>query len=344
MLYTLLNAAPRVFSMRAEGRFIWWMTPELRHLHLDRRGWESGVLTAEDANPAMAPLIAQAYYRCAVPNRSVVLRYPTPDTEPDQETFVERFMEYLKERNKPLRWSRPFNPDPHHPMEQVLMAIKQMHQPLRFVEKTPANCLRVSFLNALFPDALFIYLKRDGRGNINSLMEGWKADVTQAANMETFGYNVPVELGIPEISHKQWRYTLPRDWRDYMGRPLEEVATFQWIESNRSAMDDLAAIASERVRSLSYEDLVEDTPGQVRAMCEFIGVPFEGSIKKRCADPPVRNALTPPDKEKWRRQNGPAIERMLPVMEPMMRRMGYGGAGVAGQGQPSAIMAQPAER
>ena len=51
-----------------------------------------------------------------------------------------------------------------------------MKKEYRLVEKTPKNCFRISFINKLFSDCKFIFLKRDGRSNINSLIEGWKSN------------------------------------------------------------------------------------------------------------------------------------------------------------------------
>ncbi|HEX2241438.1 MAG TPA: sulfotransferase, partial [Actinomycetota bacterium] len=44
----------------------------------------------------------------------------------------------------------------------------------RFLEKTPRNSLRIPFIETIFPDALFIHLKRDGRDNVNSLINAWR--------------------------------------------------------------------------------------------------------------------------------------------------------------------------
>ncbi|MBK7216095.1 MAG: sulfotransferase [Candidatus Promineofilum sp.] len=45
---------------------------------------------------------------------------------------------------------------------------------IRLLEKTPENCLRLPFLQALFPDARVLFLVRDGRANVHSLLEGWR--------------------------------------------------------------------------------------------------------------------------------------------------------------------------
>ena len=45
---------------------------------------------------------------------------------------------------------------------------------LRFLEKTPKNALRVPFFARIFPDARFIFLWRDPRENIASIMQAWR--------------------------------------------------------------------------------------------------------------------------------------------------------------------------
>jgi len=44
----------------------------------------------------------------------------------------------------------------------------------RVVDKTCINVMRIPYLYALFPRAHFIYIHRDGRDNVSSLMDGWR--------------------------------------------------------------------------------------------------------------------------------------------------------------------------
>lgn len=55
----------------------------------------------------------------------------------------------------------------------------------RFVEKTPSNCLRVPFIQAIFPDALFIHLIRDGRASAISARVQWMNDFIVANDQES---------------------------------------------------------------------------------------------------------------------------------------------------------------
>ena len=45
----------------------------------------------------------------------------------------------------------------------------------RFIDKTPPNAFRISFLEKLYPDAKFIYLQREAEANIESLVQAWNA-------------------------------------------------------------------------------------------------------------------------------------------------------------------------
>src|SRR4030095_3296846 len=46
-------------------------------------------------------------------------------------------------------------------------------QPVRMLEETPKNSLRVPFLARVLPQARFIYLYRDPRQVLSSMIEAW---------------------------------------------------------------------------------------------------------------------------------------------------------------------------
>ena len=59
------------------------------------------------------------------------------------------------------------------PMEQF-SAVSRPGE-VRFLEKTPKNALRIPFILKAFPDARFIFLFRDPRQNISSLLDSWRS-------------------------------------------------------------------------------------------------------------------------------------------------------------------------
>src|SRR3546814_20651431 len=47
---------------------------------------------------------------------------------------------------------------------------------VRMLEKTPKNALRIPLLHTVFPDARFIYLHRDPRQVLGSMLDRWQSE------------------------------------------------------------------------------------------------------------------------------------------------------------------------
>ena len=77
------------------------------------------------------------------------------------------------------------------------------------------------------------------------------------------------------------------------------MAAFQWSETNRILLDDLAALPRERWCAVSYDELVSDPGAAIRQISAFAGVQAPDIP---AGDLPLsRTTLTPPDSNKWRR-------------------------------------------
>jgi hypothetical protein len=180
---------------------------------------------------------------------------------------------------------------------------------LRFLEKTPKNALRVPFLKQLFPDARFILLWRDPRENLSSIIEAWRSGQWKTYN-GLDGFDGP------------WSLLLPPGWRAMQGRPLEDIAAFQWDSANRFALSDLAELPASTWKAVSYAQLLDDPRATIRALCEFIGIEFDASLAEHTSRPlpASRFTLTAPEPGKWRR-NEVAIERVLPSVTQTWDRL-----------------------
>ncbi len=180
---------------------------------------------------------------------------------------------------------------------------------LTLLEKTPKNALRIPFLDRIFPDARFIFLWREPRANISSIIEAWRAGKWQTyPRLE--GFTPP------------WSLLLPPGWEAMRGKPLEELAAFQWAVTNSIVLDDLASLPRERWTMLDYDDLVKNPAATIRGICQFLGVEFDAALAKRVSGPmpQAKHTLTPAEPQKWTR-NQPAIERVLPLVEATWRRI-----------------------
>ncbi len=187
--------------------------------------------------------------------------------------------------------------------------------PIRLLEKTPENCLRLPFLQALFPDARVIYLTRDGRANVHSLLEGWRQPHLFP------GYRTPVPVTSPGQSRGRWAFTLIPGWRELVDRPLEEICARQWVVSNGAVLDYAAAPGSLPVLTVAYETLVREPDAILERIAGFIAVEPQ-TIPAYGRKLPEVNVVSSPGAEKWRRESE-AIGRVWPLIAPLMSRLGY---------------------
>jgi hypothetical protein len=180
---------------------------------------------------------------------------------------------------------------------------------MRFIEKTPKNALRIPFLDAAFPDAQFIFLSREPRANLASIIEAWKA-----GRWVTY-------RGLDGRTDP-WSLLLPPGWRAMRDKPLPEIAAFQWESANRIALDDLEKLDRSRWTSVTYEDLTANPRAVIERLTKFIGIGIDAALEQRLAAPlpPSRQTNTPPDAQKWRLHEA-AIEPLMQDLEPVVRRL-----------------------
>ncbi|MDB5973187.1 MAG: hypothetical protein JWQ90_5637 [Hydrocarboniphaga sp.] len=180
---------------------------------------------------------------------------------------------------------------------------------IRLLEKTPKNSLRIPFFDRAFPDAQFIYLWRDPRENISSIIEAWRS-----GDWVTYP-RLPNWNG-------SWSLLLPPGWPALRGRPLEEIAAFQWQTANRIIMDDLSKIDPTRRMVVRYDDFLRNPAAEVARICAFTGLQVDDALRMRVAAelPPSRYTQTAPAPGKWRK-NETLINRVLPGVLPLMPRL-----------------------
>ena len=181
---------------------------------------------------------------------------------------------------------------------------------IRLLEKTPRNALNIPFMRRLFPDLQAVFLHRDPRETIASIMEAWQTGLS-GGGFVTFP-------NLPGWSLRHWCMLLPPGWRALDGRSLAEIAAFQWHAANSTILRDLRDLGRERWLALRYRDLLDDSAATVRRIAEFAGVPFEGPLRDRVSAPlPLsRTTLSAPARDKWRR-HARAIEALAPVYAPL---------------------------
>lgn len=208
--------------------------------------------------------------------------------------------------------------------EYVHLAVRWFTRGRRFVDKTPENCLRIPYLESLFPDATFVFLRRRAADNVSSLIEGWRA------RPRFVKYRLPEPLtGLGPLSGNLWSFTLVPGWRDLRDAPLEVICARQYEASNTAVLDARDAGDPSRWIDVRYEDLVSSPVAELDRLCVALGIPFDLGIREyaaHLADNPAATTVTGPRPDKWREQNPEAVARILPRLVELEARLGYDAA------------------
>ena len=175
---------------------------------------------------------------------------------------------------------------------------------LRFIEKTPKNALRVPFFAKAYPDAKFVVLFREPRDVLSSMLDAWRS-----RNFVTYP-KLPGWTGDP------WSLLLTPGWRDWIGKPLHEIVALQWRTVIDVLLDDLERLDPSCYAIADYAELVRDPNAEMQRICRFAGIGWDRDLSVL---PLSRHTLTPPDPDKWKR-NEALLAQMQPIVQAAAER------------------------
>ena len=172
--------------------------------------------------------------------------------------------------------------------------------PVRMLEKTPKNALRVPFFAAAWPDSIFVYLYRDPRQSLSSMIEAWASGRFRTYPM------------LPGWSGYPWSLLLVPGWRQMIGKPLPEVVAHQWAITTNLMLADLEALPAERVRTIWQDDLLANPQVAVEKLARSLDLDWDRQLGLKL--PLSKTTVSRPDPEKWR-QLAHLIEPVMPIVE-----------------------------
>lgn len=289
LLFTILNTSRYLWSLYRESNDIWD-----RFYKFSGKEFKNEVLTEDDLTEDSKKFLLGEFHKYSFNN------YPT--------AYLMR--EYILKKDSFKFLSST--------VTQCNLLYKNFFKnEYRLIEKTPKNCFRISFMDKLFDDCKFIYLKRDGRSNINSLIEGWKS---KGKYIRIKDLSIP--LNIKGYEGTGWNFVLPPGWENYVNKSLEEVCAYQWVTSNMSALEGLKKIEEKRKITITYEELTDNSYETIRKICDFAGIPFSKELRDISYRPPEVNYVTKPKREKWKK-NEHLLENIYPQIKSLMNELGY---------------------
>lgn len=176
---------------------------------------------------------------------------------------------------------------------------------VRLLEKTPKNALRVPFLATVFPDARFVYLYRDPREVLASMLEAW----------ESGGFRTYPQL--PDWTGLPWSLVLTPGWRHLVGKPLPEIVANQWQVVTNILLDDLEALPDDRRLVARYDRLLADPNAEIGRLCVAADLRWDTRLDPEL--PIADHTVSRPAAGKWRARAA-EVDPLLPSIRGTMER------------------------
>lgn len=201
------------------------------------------------------------------------------------------------------------------------------------VEKTVSNTLRVPFVAAVFPNARFVHLIRDGRDVAESAMRQWETPPQMGALFQKlrgmplanigyvawFGVNFLRGLLWGRKGGNVWGPRFPGIEDVASEQGLAAVCAQQWTHSVAAARRDLAALPPERVFEIRYDDLIADETA-LRRLVNGLELPDAEGILAAW-----RARVRPSPPAQWSELPDADRAAFEAIMGPQLQATGYSG-------------------
>jgi hypothetical protein len=285
-LFAALSAHPDLWSLYRESNAI-LEGP----FHPATRGWTSSALVAADLDGATRSELIHRFF--------------------DQAGNLERI---------PLARHLPIRGRGRRRISMTIARVSRPFKkaPIRLVEKSPKNSLRVPFMRALFPDARFVHLTRHPAANIASLYRAWLTPDRYKT------YPMPQGFHIRGYDGHDWSFMLQPGWRAFDGQTLAEVCADQWRACNEMVLHDLADLATDatdRAIRIRFEELVADPAEALGQLASWAGLDPEPFSRFHSGLPVVQGSR--PAAPEVRRQVRSEVDAVLDQVHEVAGLLGY---------------------
>ena len=158
----------------------------------------------------------------------------------------------------------------------------------RFVNKNPSHCLRLRWLDAMFPDAMYILIRRDSKAVVNSIYQKMQ-DYWEMQLKTEYEHGYKGYVAIKEV----------------FGRDVSRLeACINFYNYIRTALDKDIPLIRERLAEVRYEEFVASPREELARLYEFAGLSWYGELQEQ-----IPETLSLENNTKWQRL--PAKERTI---------------------------------
>ena len=265
--------------------------------------------------------------------RNVLTRLPGMETWPcDEINYIWRHGNALYPSDEfPLKFARP---EVVHYIRGQFDKFFHSSNCQYVVEKTCANSLRVDFVDAILPDAKYLFIYRDGLDVVSSAMKRWKAELDIPYLFAKIRF-VPVPdlpfYGLHYLWNRMHRL-LSRDKRLAYWGPrltgmdpllsqydLSEICALQWQRCVESAQQSFDSMPAGKVVQVRYEDFVKDGPEELARICDFLGRSGSKELIKKALCGVSAQSVGKGHNE----LGAERLSRILPLIGKTLERYGY---------------------
>jgi hypothetical protein len=165
-----------------------------------------------------------------------------------------------------------------------------------FLSKRTANNRRIQYLSAIFPDARFVHLVRDGREVARSLaaVSWWDR-------------------------HRVWWDGRTAIEMENAGEDRLSICARNWVREFEEVRAQLASVDSSQILELRYEELLQDPVLHLEKVLQFLGVE-----PLACYRATIRSLNLRPTPSSWSSAlDGRQVDCVLRETRPLLRELGY---------------------
>lgn len=231
------------------------------------------------------------------------------------------------------------------------------------LEKTPANCLRLPFIQEVFPEARYIHLIRDGRSVVRSAIKEWKgegSDARDSRELREGGSVARVGKGaraylklrervhdardffeLPAYAPRFGRFVLRNCFpgKDLLWGPrfrgiqayrrthsLAETCAEQWRQQVAGVQEHMKTITPECVYQLQFEHLMTNPELELKKLLDWMRVDMDEGILQSITDS-VDMRSDGEQKDPLRDLANEEREKVEAIVRPLLVEFGYAKSG-----------------